>query len=391
MHSSGTTCDGAHYLFTGAEVSSRDSLNVTPSDLFSSGDSDAMTLHLGFSSAHQRNSEQQQEVREARRLLKERVRDDWDYPPLPAHQLPVRKREAEREEGSEEAVAGFKFHNPSNHDRDALVQDGALDFDPVEWRERDYSSEDGSENENVETPVSASSKKSTYKFDGPDSVGVQILDRKLARKRQRQQDLDEEVTWNDGLAHWLARRDAWSGAHTSQQVQLLERSRADPTTDSASASASVNSTPRSSVSSQESAAVSTPSSTPELEPTRTVINTRPPAPPSDLLVPMAPPVLVNHPIRLRINPDLYSEIYSKIILQGRTPSVPINLLNLTGALVQGWKDDGEWPPKNAPAEKSFARKKSSGHESSLKSGVRAVGRVLRITSGESSVGSKEKG
>lgn len=318
------------------------------------------------------------------------MRDDWEYPALPAYQLPVRKRKAEREDGSEEAVAGFKFHTPSNHDRDVLLQDGALDFEPVEWRERDYSSDDGSENESVGTPVSASSKKSTYKFDGPDSVGVQILDRKLARKRQRQQDLDEEVTWNDGLAHWLARRDVWSGAHTSQQVRLLQTSQAE-TTDSASASASFNSTPRSSVSSQESAAVSTPSSTPELEPIRTVTDTRPAAPPSDLLVPRAPLILVNHPIRRRINPDLYSEIYTKIILQGRTPSVPINLLNLVGALVQGWKDDGEWPPKNAPAEKSFARKKGSGHESSLKSGVRAVGRVLRITSGESSVGSKEKG
>ena len=356
-----------------------------------------MTLHLGFSNASQRNSDQQQEIREARRQLKERVRDDWDYPPLPAYQVPVRKRKAEEETETQETVAGFKLHNPSNHDRNALVQDAPLDFEPVEWRERDYSSEESDGDESVETLSSAGSKNSTYKFEGPDSVGVQILDRKLARKRQRQRDLDEETEWNEGLAHWLARRDAWSGAHTSQQVQLLERSRAE-STDSGSASA--HSTPRSSTSSQgsprspPSPAVSSPSTTPELQPSHALVNTRPPAPPSDLLVPLVPTILANHPVRRRITSEIYPEIYAKIIIQGRTPSVPLNLLNLTRALVQGWKDDGEWPPKNTPPEKSIGRKKSNGHESSLKSGVRAVGRVLRITSvsGESSVGgSKDKG
>ena len=357
-----------------------------------------MTLHLGFSHAHQRNSEQQQEIREARRQLKERVRDDWEYPPLPAYQRPVRKRKAEEETPTQETVAGFKFHNPSNHDRLALAQSVPLDFEPVEWRERDYSTDESDGDESVDTPSSTGSKKSTYKFEGPDSVGVQILDRKLARKRQQQRDLDEEVEWNEGLAHWLARRDAWSGAHTSHQIQLLERSRGESTEDSAPPSAT--STPRSSTSSQGSQATpaspvaSSPSTTPETEPSHTLINTRPPVPPSDLLVPLVPSILVNHPVRRRITPEVYPEIYAKIIIQGRTPSVPLNLLNLTRALVQGWKDDGEWPPKSTPAENSIGRKKSSGHESSLRSGVRAVGRVLRITSvsGESSVGgSKEKG
>lgn len=74
---------------------------------------------------------------------------------------------------------------------------------------------------------------------------------------------------------------------------------------------------------------------------------------------------------------MYPEIYNKIILQSRTPSIPINLLTLINALVQGWKDDGEWPPKPGPLEKSFTRKK--GGDGSLRSGVKAVGRVLRLT------------
>ena len=307
--------------------------------------------------------------------------------------MPVRKIQADGEEDVEERIAGFRFRAPSNHDRDALVKGPSLDFDPLEWREREYSSDETSEEESITSPASVGSKKSIYRFDGPDSVGAQLSDRKLARKRQRQLALDEEVTWNDGLAHWLARRDAWSGAHTSQQIQVLESSREEQVD---SASASTSSTPRTSTSSansQTSVPISSPSTTPELVPEHAIINTRPPAAPSDILVPLVPPILANHPVRRRISPEIYPEIYAKIILQGRTPSVPINLLVLTRALVQGWKDDGEWPPKQAPPEKSIGRRKtSSGHESTLKHGVKAVGRVLRITSGESSLSvSKEKG
>jgi len=102
-------------------------------------------------------------------------------------------------------------------------------------------------------------------------------------------------------------------------------------------------------------------------------------------------MLPNHPIRRRISPDLYPEIYNKIILSGRTPSVPINLLVFTRALVQGWKDDGEWPPKQQPVERSIGRKKGSHGESSIKSGVKAVGRVLRITGSISGEAGKDKG
>ena len=50
--------------------------------------------------------------------------------------------------------------------------------------------------------------------------------------------------------------------------------------------------------------------------------------------------------------------------------------------MRGWKDDGEWPPKQGPIEKSVARRKGST-ATGLKDGVKAVGRVLRITGGES--------
>lgn len=350
-----------------------------------------MTLHLGFSHAHQRNAEQQQENKDAKKLLKERTRDDWDYPPLDDSPVSVSQRRAEEEHDEEFRIAGFRSRNPNNHDRETVASGLGLGFEPLEWRERQYSTEESSDDESAVVTSSTSSRESTYKFEGPDSVGVQLVDRKLKRKRKRQNALEEEVSWNHGLAHWLARRDLWSRAHTSRQIQLQASSRGEQT-DSTSASAS--STPRTSTSSNSlsSAPISSPSTTPDLVSEPVVITTRTPAPSRDLLVPLAPPILANHPVRRRITPEIYPEIYAKIILQGRTPSVPINLLVLTRALVQGWKDDGEWPPKLAPAEKSIGKKKSNGHESTLRHGVKAVGRVLRITGGESSLSSpKEKG
>ncbi|KAJ5759523.1 hypothetical protein N7520_006679 [Penicillium odoratum] len=66
------------------------------------------------------------------------------------------------------------------------------------------------------------------------------------------------------------------------------------------------------------------------------------------LIPVAPPFLSHeNPIRATINSSIYPSIYSKVVVQGMTPTVPVNLAHLTKAMVQGWKADGQWPPKSA--------------------------------------------
>ena len=66
------------------------------------------------------------------------------------------------------------------------------------------------------------------------------------------------------------------------------------------------------------------------------------------LIPVAPPFIpASNPIRATINPNIYPSIYSKVVVQGMTPIVPVNLADLTKAMVQGWKADGQWPPKPA--------------------------------------------
>ncbi|KAJ5089746.1 hypothetical protein N7532_008430 [Penicillium argentinense] len=68
----------------------------------------------------------------------------------------------------------------------------------------------------------------------------------------------------------------------------------------------------------------------------------------ELLIPVAPPLISpSNLVRATINPSIYPSIYSKVVVQGLTPTIPINLADLTKAMVQGWKADGQWPPKPA--------------------------------------------
>ncbi|KAK5705077.1 hypothetical protein LTR97_002191 [Elasticomyces elasticus] len=339
-----------------------------------------------------KSAEQQAEVREARRQLKERVRDDWHYPPLPGHRRVVPRPQPVRRSSDEESrVAGFRFHAQSEPGRV-----NGLDTPIVEWRERVYSSD--SEDESAQSRNSGSTNgRSEYRFDGPDDVGAQIWSRRTARKRKRQNDQAEELSWNEGLKHWTSQRDAWSSAKVSSSVDQAQIRAEHETTTSPGSSRSLESTPRTSTSST-TAEVSSAATTPD--PAPGVSRYSPPAvlsPYSDVVLPVCAAILPDHPIRRRISPAMHTEIYSKIIVQARTPSVPINLTTLVSSLIAGWKADGEWPPKSVPLEPSIGRRKakagSAGGESSLKSGVKAVGRVLRLTgiSETSSQRAKEEG
>jgi hypothetical protein len=86
-----------------------------------------------------------------------------------------------------------------------------------------------------------------------------------------------------------------------------------------------------------------------------------PVPPPDVLLPLPPSLLpsASNPIRASITTATYPKIYSAVVVQGLTPTVPINLKDVTGALVQGWKGEGNWPPKSTapPPEIAVTKKK----------------------------------
>ena len=330
-------------------------------------------------------------------MLNARVRNDWDYPPLPIYQQDHPREDAKRR--VDQRVAGFKFA-----DRGAL--EPPSDFSPAEWRERSSSDEDATSEEHAVTEgsgprrpactkckLSKSSRgtrrrTSSRSGSGEEAV-TQCLPRCRARRQRWQAALHEEMAWNTGLAHWLERRDLWSGAKSRAQVEMLESATRPASNDPTIEAVESDESPRSSTSSKSTTPTAAGSSSTTLDSTAaplvTLMAIQTHTPPVDVLVPLAPPMLPNHPVRLRITPATYPEIYSKIIVTGRTPSVPINLQAVISALVQGWKDNDEWPPKQTALEDSIGRKRASRGEHSIRNSVRAVGRVLRITGNHDAV------
>lgn len=332
-------------------------------------------MHLLGNSASK--EAQQHESKEARRLFKENIRTDWNYPALPPY-----RTESDVLVTPQHSVGGFRIHVGASSD--VLDQ---VTPDVVEWRERYYGSSDSDVDDTATagaTSVLGKSEASTdHLFEGPDSVGEQLADRAQARKRKRQQLLAEEMSWNEGLQHFINRRDAWTSAKTAPQVQLMRTSKSAVSSVADAYNGSISSSsPRSSTSLQSDLSHPSLPSTATTSPDPSAMSMKEQLPALDLLVPVMSQLLTNHPVRKKIGPSMYSEIYAKIILQARTPAVPINLLNLIRALVQGWKADGEWPPKPSAPEPSITRKKAHNIK-------QAVTRVLKITSNDSTH-SKEK-
>ncbi|CAI7573794.1 unnamed protein product [Penicillium manginii] len=315
-------------------------------------------------------------VREAKRFIREVVRNDWEFDPV------------------------------SNPNGGRQVTD---------WRPREFDSS-GSE---LEPQSSDQSDDDEFSPGAAKLGGDPVVEQRRRRRRQ----MEEEMAWNEGLRRWIAQRNAWSGARTRRQIRAKEQKRnlADthiPSRDQTTA----NTTP----SAEESGAGTSPPPAPQVADneagdtgdasvlanraeatlslaerekieeqhrrqdqeeehstapdeeakrkgsTETSITEPDQQAPSkdstssaaiddsdsegeddeeeleELLIPVAPPLLSpSNPIRATINPSIYPSIYTKVVVQGMTPTVPVNLADLTKAMVQGWKADGQWPPKPA--------------------------------------------
>lgn len=333
-------------------------------------------------------------ARDARRYLLERVRNDWDWPPLPPNIAPTEHAAA--------AAAAAEADYATGASEDELR--GVTEF-----RERYYGSTD---DDNDDSPsedeaehgggggtttkaagqhngaAGAGSKAANgkeYRFDSPEHVGPQVAEERVARrKRRRRRALEEEMRWNEGMAVFVRRRDRWTGAasvrkHARRQsrssanmhpaeveardtvVKMLEETAlveetvvADGAAEDAQADA--NNEKASVTNGDETSAEEGEQDAIEKVEKTSRINIDIPAS-EEPLVPLAPPLLPQNVIRQSITPKAYSDIYAKIVVSGQTPKVPINLSHMTRALVQGWKDDGEWPPRPGPVDPLMGRKK----------------------------------
>lgn len=257
----------------------------------------------------------QSAARAAKRFLDNRIRNDWNYPQLPPP----------REQSDEEV-------------RNA-----------VDFRERYYGESESSDSD-IEPSTGAGKEieHDAYKFDSPDAIGNAVDQTREKRRKRRRMRLEEEMAENEGLRIWVERRDAWTGASSVRKYGSHVTTKTHrPATimhhDSGNGSEDIA----------------------QLDP-----NMQPPngaGPDTFDLCPVAPRLLSDNPIRASITPKAYSDIYAKIVTSSRTPSVPINLSDLTKTLVQGWKDTNEWPPKVGPIDPLAGKKRSIG-------GVLGVGR-----------------
>ncbi|KAF1917170.1 hypothetical protein BDU57DRAFT_450413 [Ampelomyces quisqualis] len=229
-------------------------------------------------------------ARAAKRFLQDRVRNDWSYPDAP----PVWSASDEEVRDAQQFCARYYGESESS------------DSGPGAEAEAGHGAGTG-----AGTGAGAGAGAAPYKFDSPDSIGPAVAQMREARRTRRRERLEDEMRQNEGLSIWIHRRDVWTGA--ASVIKYGTRRRANSATPPPSAS----------------------------------------PPPDDAVpgtldvVPVAPRLLEANPIRASITPKAYSDIYQKIVVSSRTPSVPINLADMTKALVQGWKDSDEWPSRAA--------------------------------------------
>ena len=288
-----------------------------------------------YSKRHSSTASNQKAAQLAKQELRSKLREDWSWPPTP--------------------------DTPCSH------QAANLPSEDSAWRERG----DGFDTDSEETAA-----VDPYQYENPDAVTAAPAEgpgRTESRKRKRQQVHLEEMEWNEGLRHFVERRDAWSGAKIQRSSPATTKRADGVGTDPSRKRNAIYAPPGATAGGFEGVLFDRRSTPPPCQS------------PNATLVPLAPPILPpDNVVRASITPATYPSIYSKIVIQGLTPTVPINLHDVVGALVQGWKDNDEWPPKSE-AEKADTADGVGGLEgigdlasTGVKNGVRrGMGKVKK--------------
>lgn len=217
--------------------------------------------------------------------------------------------------------------------------------------------------------ISRSHHADPFRFENPDSVGEALKKRVERKKLRRQKRMNEELKVNEGLRCFTARRNVWTGAKVVKRAKV-EGATSCPSSATKSANGSTEGKLESAsteVNGIESSAVDTSLDDFDNESDDDVVY--------DTLIPLAPPLLPpNTPMRKNITSKAYTTIYDKVILQSQTPFCPINLQTVISSCVEGWKRDGEWPPKETGPEPMLSRKKVAGEARRQKAeGVGQIG------------------
>ncbi|KAG6026715.1 hypothetical protein E4U41_001187 [Claviceps citrina] len=318
-----------------------------------------------------------------RRYLSDKVRNDWDFIWKPAtHQ--AHSVSAMHMDLASVHVA----HHDDDDDDDATLDEGDVDADDAEsvysvvsedaahYRPRMEWNSDLSDVDDEEV----STRCSPFRFDNPSAVQSTVQEIIEAKKARRRRIVREEMSWNDGLACFEARRNAWTGAKT---VRLHRKPVATPPASprlprrfffrrSMSGSPPRPTGPTLATNANHggsTAAISDTSSVskgstkdlnkhPSIDSSASDASHKQPYP-VETMLPIGQPILPpSNPLRASISPTVYLSLYDKVILHNLQPACPVNLSDMLRSCVAGWKRDGEWPPRpSAPEPLAAARKK----------------------------------
>lgn len=304
-------------------------------------------------------------IREAKQHVREVVRNDWSFEPPPSL-FPSSLPPATPQSPTVVAVAATTPSAPSVPE---------LQSEVLEWRRREYASSDSDPEEEGAAGSAAAAAaagkggdRDPYRFENPDAVRASVVER---RRRYRAK-LEDEKRWNPGLRFWMERRDAWTGAKKRRVLResLKEQQRQQSGDAAAAAAAQGHDSSQASSDAtdagperEETFRGSSPSALSPNEKMGALSLSKDDSGPEEgekqltteeedyydsdeSLIPVMEPFLPkSNPVRSSITPALYASIYSKVVVQGLTPTIPINLVDMTKALVEGWKADGQWPPK----------------------------------------------
>ncbi|KAM0256531.1 hypothetical protein ACHAQJ_004942, partial [Trichoderma viride] len=231
---------------------------------------------------------------------------------------------------------------------------------------------------------------SLEKLEATDSTTrTSILEKQALRRRAAR----DEMTWNEGLACFEARRNAWTGAKT---VRVRSKPISSPPVSPRSPRRfffrrSISGSPPSltlinsnRADSLSGTASDTSSLAKDLKPQGSTDSDQI----SDRLLPVETLLPIPHPIlpptngfRASITPAIYLSLYDKVIQNNLQPSCPINLSDMLRACVTGWKRDGEWPPKGSapePLAVTMRRKKAKKASTTTGGSIGVTARRLSL-------------
>ncbi|UNI16186.1 hypothetical protein JDV02_002648 [Purpureocillium takamizusanense] len=276
-----------------------------------------------------------------------------------------------------------------DEDEDAKSMYSVVSEDAVHYRPRMEWTSDLSDDE-------APASSAHLRFDGTDSVQSTTSPAALEKRARRRRALREEMQWNEGLACFEARRNAWTSARI---VRVRSKPASPPATSPRSPRRfffrhSMSGSPPSSVPSaaatsvegsgtvSDTSSVAKDASDKELKRHRTQgssVSDMAAAKlyPVETLLPIGQPLLPpNNPLRASISPNVYMSLYDKVILNNLQPACPVNLSDMLRSCVVGWKRDGEWPPKpSAPDPIAGTRKKKRAPTAGTDSGIKGARRM----------------